>query len=95
MVVGGMAGLALTLFGAGMLVTGRTPDATGRAFRSVRDAGLYHLLFGLGLALVVTGTALHGGVLTVLTTGVAIVLVGVAVVRFRPRGHRGRPVSGK
>jgi hypothetical protein len=29
-----------------MLVTGRAPDATTRAFRSVRDAGCYHLLFG-------------------------------------------------
>ena len=93
MVVGGAAGLLLALFGAGMLITGRAPDATGRAFRTVRDAGLYHLLFGLGLALVVAGTALHGGVVTVVTTVVAIVLVAVAVVRFRPRGHR--RLSGK
>ncbi|HEX5204752.1 hypothetical protein ACFQS1_06325 [Paractinoplanes rhizophilus] len=87
-VVGGLAGIALTVFGAGMLVTGRAPDATARAFRSVRDAGRYHLLFGLGLGLVVVGTALDAGVVTLVTTLAAIVLVAVAVIRFRPRGHR-------
>jgi hypothetical protein len=88
MVVGGVAGMALAVFGAGMLVIGRAPDATQRAFRSVREAGLYHLLFGLGLALVVFGTAFGGGLVTMVTTVAAILLVGVAVVRFRPRGHR-------
>ena len=68
MVVGGVAGLALVLFGAGMLVTGRAPAATARAFRSVREAGCYHLLFGAGLALVVLGTAIRGGILTVVAT---------------------------
>jgi hypothetical protein len=95
MVVGGVAGLALVVFGAGMLVTGRAPDATLRAFRSVRDAGLYHLLFGSGLALVVIGTAIRGGVITLVCTILAVVLVGVALVRFRPRGHRRRLSSGK
>jgi hypothetical protein len=93
MVVGGMAGIVLAAFGAGMLVTGRAPDATTRAFRSVRDAGCYHLLFGVGLALIVFGTAWGGGPVTLLTTIVAIALVGVAVVRFRPRGHRDRWVG--
>jgi hypothetical protein len=88
MVVGGAAGIALAVFGAGMLVTGRAPDATQRAFRSVREAGLYHLLFGLGLAMVVLGTAFGGGIVTMVATVAAIALVGVAVVRFRPRGHR-------
>jgi nitrate reductase gamma subunit len=88
MVVGGAAGIVLAVFGAGMLITGRAPDATTRAFRSVRDAGRYHLLFGLGLGLVVLGTALHGGVLTLVTAAAAIVMVGVAMVRYRPRGHR-------
>lgn len=93
MVVGGVAGLALVAFGAAMLVTGRAPEATRRAFRSVRDAGCYHLLFGAGLALVVLGTAIRGGILTLVSTVVAIALVGVALVRFRPRGQR-RPISG-
>jgi len=93
MVVGGVAGIVLAAFGAGMLVTGRAPDATTRAFRSVRDAGCYHLLFGVGLAMIVFGTAWGGGPVTLLATVVAIVLVGVAVVRFRPRGHRDRYVG--
>ena len=70
-----------------MLITGRAPDATGRAFRSVRDAGRYHLFFGVGLMLVAVGTMLRGPV-TAVTTVLALVLVGIAVVRFRPRGHR-------
>ena len=88
MVVGGVAGIVLAVFGGGMLVTGRAPDATVRAFRSVRDAGCYHLLFGVGLTLIVLGTALRGGIVTLVATVVAIALVTVAVVRFRPRGHR-------
>ncbi|GIM98010.1 hypothetical protein [Paractinoplanes toevensis] len=87
-VVGGVAGLALVVFGVGMLVTGRAPDATARMFRSVRDAGCYHLLFGAGLTLVVLGTAVGGGLVTILTTLAALALVAVALVRFRPRGHR-------
>ena len=95
MVVGGVAGLALVVFGGGMLVTGRAPDATARAFRTVREAGFYHLLFGVGLTLVVIGTAIHGGIVTLVASVVALALVGVAVVRFRPRGHRRTLHSGK
>src|SRR4051812_444738 len=92
-VVGAVAGVTLVVFGVGMLITGRAPDATVRAFRSVRDAGCYHLLFGAGLALVVLGTAFGGGgVITVVTAAIALVLVAIAVIRFRPRGHR-RPIS--
>jgi Na+/citrate or Na+/malate symporter len=93
MLVGVAAGLALSVFGAGMLITGRAPDGTARAFRSVRDAGCYHLLFGVGLILVVLATVLRGGAVAVVTTAIAIVLVAVAVVRFRPRGRR--TLSGK
>jgi hypothetical protein len=92
LVAGGTGGLVLAVFGAAMLITGRAPDATVRAFRSVRDAGRYHLLFGVGLILVVLGTVVRG-VTAVVTTVVAIALVGFAVVRFRPRGHR--PPGGK
>jgi len=88
MVIGGAAGLALALYGVRMLVTGRAPSATARAFRSVRDAGCYHLLFGAALALVVLGTGLERGALTKVTTVLAVVLVGVAMIRFRPRPRR-------
>ena len=37
--------------------------------------------------------ALLVAVVSVLTTLAAVALVGVAVVRFRPRGHRRRPGS--
>jgi hypothetical protein len=85
MVIGGAVGSALALYGVRMLITGRAPAATARAFRSVRDAGCYHLLFGTALALVVIGTGLRQGLLSTATTVLAVVLVGVAMVRFRPR----------
>ena len=86
-----MAGIVLAVFGAGMLVTGRAPEATTRAFRSVRDAGCYHLLFGVGLTMIVFGTAWGGGPVTLLTTLIAIALVAVAVVHYRPRRGPGSP----
>lgn len=88
MVIGGAIGSALTIFGVRMLVTGRAPDVTGRAFRTVRDAGCYHTLFGVALVLVVIGTNLNGGAVALTLTLLAVAMVGVAVVRFRPRGRR-------
>ena len=55
LLIGGAIGLALALFGVRMLITGRAPASTARSFRTVHDAGLYHLLFGLGLLLLVGG----------------------------------------
>ena len=92
MVVGAVAGSALAAFGVAMLVTGKAPQPTAKAFRSVRDAGFYHLLFGVGLGVVVVGTGIDHPVLTVGATVVAVLLVGLALVRFRPRG-RHRPLS--
>jgi hypothetical protein len=97
LLIGGAIGLALTLFGVRMLVTGRTTPATERAFRTVRDAGLYYLLFGIALLLLVAGTELAGaGSLPGAATAggsavVAVVLVAVAVIRYRPR--RSRPAD--
>jgi hypothetical protein len=88
MVVGGAAGAALAAYGIKMLITGRAPASTARAFRCVRDAGFYHLLFGVALALVVVGTGLDRGAVTLAAALLAIVLAGVAMVRFRPRGRR-------
>ena len=88
MVIGGAVGLALAIFGARMLITGRAPDATARAFRSVREAGCYHTLFGVALVLVVIGTNFSGSPAALVMTLVAVAMVGVAVVRFRPRGRR-------
>ena len=88
MVIGGAIGLALAVFGLRMLITGRAPGATARAFRSVREAGCYHTLFGVALVLVVVGTNLPGSTVALVLTLLAVAMVGVAVVRFRPRGRR-------
>jgi len=88
MVIGGAIGLALTVFGVRMLVTGRAPEVTARTFRSVRDAGCYHTLFGMALVLVVIGSNLAGGAVALVMTLLAVAMVGLAVVRFRPRGRR-------
>jgi len=93
MVAGGVAGSGLAAYGALILITGRAPALTARAFRCVRDAGFYHLLFGVALTLVVIGTGLDSGVVTLVTALLAVGFAGVAVVRFRPRGRR--PLSGK
>jgi hypothetical protein len=89
--IGGAIGLALALFGVRMLITGQAPASTARAFRTTRDAGLYHLLFGLGLLLLVVGTELPGDVTPIVSAVLAVALAGVAVVRYRPR----RKVEGK
>jgi hypothetical protein len=88
LVTGGVIGLALALFGARVLATGRAPASTTRAFRSTRDAGLYHLLFGAGLMLLVAGTALPGDSTGVVTAVLAVTLAAVAVVRHRPQPER-------
>ena len=85
LVTGGTIGLALVLFGARMLVTGRAPASTVRAFRTMHDAGLYHLLFGVGLILLVVGTKLPGDPAGVITAVLAVTLAAVAVVRYRPQ----------
>jgi hypothetical protein len=94
MVFGGAIGLALALFGARMLITGRAPVSTTRSFRSVREAGIYHLLFGVALVLVVIGTHFSGTHAALVMTLLAVAMVGVAVVRFRPRGRRSGGQSG-
>jgi Flp pilus assembly protein TadB len=87
LVIGGVIGLALGLFGVKLLVTGRAPTPTQRAFRTARDAGFYHLLFGVALLILVIGTKVKGP--TAAASGViAVMLVAVAVARFRPRGRR-------
>jgi hypothetical protein len=87
--IGGAIGLALAVFGAKMLVTGRVPSPTARAFRDVRDAAMYHLLFGVALIVLAVGTSLPGGGVPAVASGViAVSLVGVAVIKHRPRGRK-------
>jgi hypothetical protein len=91
LLAGGVIGLGLTLFGVRMLVTGRAPAGTLRNFPDVRAAALYHLLFGLALLLLALGQAVLTGTAGGTTTALAVVLVGVALVRYRPR----RPPAGR
>jgi hypothetical protein len=86
LLIGGAAGLALALFGVKMLVTGTAPGSIARAFRTVRDAGFYHALFGVALIVLVVGTML-AGVAAAVAAGVALLLVAVAIIRHRPRGR--------
>jgi hypothetical protein len=88
LVIGGVIGLALALLGVRMLVTGRAPASAARSFRTVHDAGLYHLLFGLGLILLVVGTRLPGPRTGAVTAVLAVLLAAVAVLRYRPRGKK-------
>jgi hypothetical protein len=88
LVIGGSIGLALVLFGVRMLVTGRAPAGTTRAFKSLRDAGLYHSLFGAGLILLVAGAKLPGDSTSLITATLAVLLAAVAVIRYRPQGRR-------
>ncbi|GAB1644933.1 hypothetical protein [Krasilnikovia sp. MM14-A1259] len=83
--IGVVVGAGLAAMGAGMLATGRMPAATARTFRDVRAAGLYHLLFGLALLILVVGLYLPGFAASWISAGVAVTLVAVAVVRYRPR----------
>ena len=87
LLIGGGIGAALALFGVRMLVIGRMPAPTARAFRTVRDAAWYHLLFGTALIVLVVGTSLRGRA-AIVSAVLAVSMVLVAVVRFRPRGRR-------
>ena len=82
---GSAIGLALTLFGVKMLVTGRAPAGTMRNFPAVRVAALYHLLFGVALIVLVLGQVLFHGSAGTAVSLAAVALVGVALVRYRPR----------
>ncbi len=88
LVIGGGIGLVLAGFGTRMLSSGRAPAPTARSFRTVRDAGRYHLLFGVALLLVALGARLPGRLSAAGATVLAIALVGFAVARYRPRGRR-------
>jgi hypothetical protein len=87
LLVGGGIGAALALFGMRMLVTGRAPAATAKAFRTVRDAAWYHLLFGVALVVLVAGTSLRGPA-AIVAAVLAVAMVLVAVMRYRPRGRK-------
>ncbi|MEV6634133.1 hypothetical protein AB0M54_25615 [Actinoplanes sp. NPDC051470] len=88
LVIGGAIGLALAVFGVKVLVTGRAPASTSRAFRNVREAGLYHLLFGVALILLVAGTRLPGERTGIVTAVLAVVLAMWAILKYRPKKRK-------
>jgi hypothetical protein len=88
LLVGGVIGLVLSLYGVRMLVTGRAPASTARNFPDVRAAALYHLLFGLALLVMVLGQALLDDDARLAASVLAVALVGFALVRYRPRRRR-------
>ena len=79
------AGAAVALYGAWILVTGRATERALRAFRSVTEVGLYALCTGTGLVLLALGSLFDQIVLLCL----ALLLCGLAFVKYRPRGHAG------
>jgi uncharacterized membrane protein YkvI len=84
-----LIGLVLAVFGARILITGHAPALIARSFRTPREAGGYHLLFGIGMLAFVLGTTRLTDVAAILVTVMAVGLVAVAVVYFRP-GSRSR-----
>jgi hypothetical protein len=87
LLVGGGIGSALVLFGMRMLATGRAPAPTAKAFPTVRDAAWYHMLFGVALIVLVAGTSLRGPA-AIVAAVLAVALVLLAVMRYRPRGRK-------
>nr|BFE76696.1 hypothetical protein GCM10020092_099970 [Actinoplanes digitatis] len=88
LVMGGVIGLVLAGFGVGMLVTGKALTTTLRNFTEVRAAALYHLLFGVALLLLVMGQTLLTGSARLMVSALAVGVVVIAVLRFRPRRER-------
>ncbi|BEL10030.1 hypothetical protein Q0Z83_082210 [Actinoplanes sichuanensis] len=84
-----LIGLVLAVFGARMLVTGTAPGMIARSFRTPRQAGGYHLLFGTAVLVFVLGATQLTELAAMIATLVAVAMVAVAVVYFRP-GSRSR-----
>jgi len=80
------AAIGLILFVGGLVVvlTERVPGGVGRVFRSARDAGLFAILFGVGLVLLGSAFAFssHRWLQTVVT--IVGVLLVAASMRYRP-----------
>lgn len=84
-------GAGVAVYGVSILVTGRATPGDRRAFRRLAEGGRYYLCFGLALALMASGSLLnrHGQTaVAMVALLVAIVLTGLAVIRYRPRRSR-------
>jgi hypothetical protein len=86
------SGVGVAVYGVWILITGRALRGEQRAFRGRTDAGLYHLCFGLALALLALGQIWneHHQTLPAAATLIAIVaLIGLGI-RYRPRRDKRR-----
>jgi hypothetical protein len=98
LLVSGVIGLGVAGYGALVLTTGRTGRAERRAFRTPVDAGRYYLCIGVALTLLASAALLnhHGPTAPVFSTLpivmaiLAMVLTGLAVIRYAPRRNRRR-----
>jgi hypothetical protein len=83
-----LIGLVLAVFGVRMLVTGRVPALLANSFRTPREAGGYHLLVGVAVLMFVLGATRLTDLAAVTATVLALGLVAVAGVWFRPGSSR-------
>jgi hypothetical protein len=90
--VAASGGVVAAGYGLGILVTGRAMRGDQRAFRRLKDAGLYYLCFGLALTLLVSGVLWneHHRTLPAVATLVGTVALLVLAIRYRPRQNRQR-----
>ncbi len=90
-----LAGLALAAFGGVILLTGKAPSRTRRAFRRVQEAGLYAACTGSALVLLTVASTADrlDDVLQLGLLAVAMTLFIVAFVRYRPRNDAGRHID--
>ncbi len=86
--LGGLVGLVIAVFGARMLVAGRAPRLVGRAFPNAWEAGCHHLLLGVSVIILAVSVLLPAGASRTSLAVMAILLIAIALVRFRP-GRRG------
>lgn len=91
-----LAGCGLAAYGCYVLATGRLSARARAAFRSTRDAGMYPLCSGIGLAFLALGQfANNAGSLpfavSLGATILAMVFMGLALLRYRPRQPTSRP----
>jgi hypothetical protein len=90
-----LGGAGMAIYGVWILITGRAPRSDQRAFRRPTDAGLYHLCFGLALALLALSQLWiehHQSLPTAAALIATVVLIGL-VIRYRPRQDKGGRAS--
>ena len=92
-----LAGSSLAAYGFYVLITGRLSDRSRASFRSIRDAGMYPICSGMSLVLLALGQFVSHAdttlsfVLSLSATVLALIFMGFAVVRYRPRKLNSRP----